>query len=90
MVTLPAFTALMVTKHRPWPRLQTSVVKETDPVPPTCDHATVPVGKYPLTTAVHLITCDEPANVDAGLHDTAVLDAFAVTLRMNLPDEGEL
>jgi hypothetical protein len=53
-------------------------------------HVTVPVGLYPVTTAVHLTGLDDPTTTDDGVHETFVVEAIMVTSREKIPQEPAL
>ena len=54
MVIDPAVVPVTVTLHRLADRAQEGDEKVTAPVPLTWAQVTLPVGKYPVTVAVHL------------------------------------
>ena len=54
------------------------------------DMVTVPVGAYPLTLAVQVMTVEELATADRGLHETVVFEAFIVTIKLYVPADWKL
>ena len=64
-MTDPAAVPVRVTAHRPFTKAHEDEEKETDPAP-VWVHATVPPGRYPVTTAVHLMAVGDPATAEVG------------------------
>jgi hypothetical protein len=49
-------------------------------------HVTSPVGKYPFSTAVHVVVVGDPTMSDLGTQETAIFDAFGLTVRVKVPE----
>jgi len=62
----------------------TLLVKLTDPDPMMSDQATVPVGAYPLTIAVHLTVC-LCALATPRLQEMTTLEVACATGRLYVP-----
>ncbi len=89
MVTCPPVDPVIVTEHVPSDRKQNESMKETDPVL-LFDQVTMPVGAYPFTLAVQVMTVEEPATTDLGVQETVVFEVFTVTTKLYHPVVGEL
>jgi hypothetical protein len=87
-VTDPDSDPVIVTEHVRSERVHVVETKETEPAP-LWDQATVPVGPYPVTLAVQVMTADEPVTADFGVQETAVLGSFADTVRLYAPADRE-
>jgi hypothetical protein len=70
---LPAVVPVIVMEQLPFVRVQVIELNVTEPVP-DWDQVTVPVGENPFTVALHLITFEEPATIEDGLHETLVVE----------------
>ena len=59
-----------------------------EPVPPDCDHDTLPVGEWSVTVATHAV--DVPKRTVERPHVTVVLDGVGFTEMLNVPQLGRL
>jgi hypothetical protein len=80
----PAVTPFAVTEHEPEEvSVHEELTKPTVPVPPVPENATVPVGLYPDTVVVQLLS---PATAKVvGLQETDVNVTVGFTVRENVP-----
>lgn len=52
---------------------------------PPCDQVMVPVGEYPVTTALQVTVLGDAAGTSMGLHETVVFVALIVAVKLYVP-----
>ena len=80
--------AIKTTEQLRETKAQVNAEKETFPLP-LCDQVTDPVGKNPVTVALHAIVFVDATGRLLGPQEIVVCDALMVTFRSKFWAEGE-